>query len=155
MSSSSAIYDKLAALGIVLPTPAAPVAAFVPYVRTGDLLFVSGHIARRDGQPWTGQLGAGLTTEEGRRATRAIAVDLLGALEAATGDLGKVRRIVKLMVLVNSAPGFTEQHRVANGASELFEEVLGAAGRHARSAFGAAQIPFGACAEIDLVAEVE
>src|SRR5262245_42615916 len=154
MTSSQSIYDKLEALGIVLPKPTPPVAAFVPYVRMGDLLFVSGHIAKRDGQPWIGQLGAGLTTEEGKRATRAIAIDLLGTLEAAVG-LGKVRRIVKLMVLVNSAPTFTEQHLVANGASELFEEVLGDAGRHARSAFGAAQIPFGSCAEIDLVAEVE
>jgi len=155
MTSSQPIYDKLDALGIALPKPTPPAAAFVPYVRTGDLLFVSGHIAKHEGQPWVGQLGAGLTTEEGKRATRAIAIDLLGTLEAATGGLGKIRRIVKLMVLVNSAPGFTEQHLVANGASELFEEVLGAAGRHARSAFGAAQIPFGSCAEIELVAEVE
>ena len=149
------IYSRLDELAIALPEATPPVAAFVPCVRAGELLFVSGHIAKRDGRPWVGQLGAGLTTEEGRRAARSVAVDLLGTLHAATGDLNAVRRIVKLLVLVNSSPTFTEQHLVANGASELFQEVFGAPGAHARSAFGVAQVPFGSCVEIELIAELE
>ena len=148
------VYEKLSALGITLPQPTAAVAAFVPTVRSGDLLFVSGHIAKRDGRPWVGQLGNSLTTAEGQRAAHAVAIDLLGTLHAATGDLNQVRRIVKLMVLVNSSPAFTEQHLVANGASELFQEVFGAPGAHARSAFGVAQVPFGSCVEIELIAEL-
>lgn len=149
------IYEKLDSLGITLPSVTLPVAAFVPFVRTGNLLFVSGHIAKKDGKPWTGQLGAQISTAEGREATRAIAVDLLGTLHAATGDLGKISRVVKLVVLVNSTPAFTEQHLVANGASELIEQVLGESGKHARSAFGVAQIPMGSCAEIELIAELQ
>jgi enamine deaminase RidA (YjgF/YER057c/UK114 family) len=148
------VYDKLSALHIALPEVAPPAAAFVPFVRAGDLIFVSGHIARRDGRPWVGKLGADLTTADGQQAARAVAIDLLGTLHGATGDLGAVRRIVKLMVLVNSAPGFTEQHLVANGASQLLLEVFGESGAHARAAFGAAQIPFGSCVEIDLVAQL-
>jgi enamine deaminase RidA (YjgF/YER057c/UK114 family) len=148
------IYARLSDLAIALPEATAPVAAFAPFVRTGELIFVSGHIAKQDGKPWVGQLGSGLDTETGKRAARSVAIDLLGTLHAATGDLNAVRRIVKLMVLVNSSPGFTEQHLVANGASELFQEVFGAPGTHARSAFGVAQIPFGSCVEIELIAEV-
>jgi enamine deaminase RidA (YjgF/YER057c/UK114 family) len=149
------IQDKLSSLGITLPPVAVPAAAYVPFARAGDLVFLSGHIARRDGKPWVGQLGATMATDEGRQAARAIAIDLLGTLNAAVGDLGKVRRIVKLMCLVNSTSGFTEQHLVANGASELFAAVFGDKGAHARSAFGVAQIPMGACVEIELIAEVE
>jgi enamine deaminase RidA (YjgF/YER057c/UK114 family) len=149
------VHDQLSALGISLPPLPAPVAAFVPWVRTGRLLYVSGHIARRNGAPWAGQLGNTLTTADGQQAARAVAVDLLATLQDATGDLERVTRIVKLMVLVNSSPSFTEQHLVANGASELLQTVFGARGRHARAAFGAAQIPFGSCVEIDLVAEIE
>lgn len=148
------IYEKLASLGISLPPAAAPVAAFVPWVRCGDLLFVSGHIAKRDGKPWSGQLGASLTTEEGKEAARAVAVDLMGTLHAATGDLRRIARIVKLMVLVNSAPSFVEQHLVANGASELFQSVFGDRGAHARCAYGVAQVPFGSCVEIDVIAQL-
>jgi enamine deaminase RidA (YjgF/YER057c/UK114 family) len=147
------VYDTLRALGIVLPPPIPPAGAFVPVARTGDVLYVSGHIARREGRPWVGQLGSTLTTAEGQAAARLVALDLLSTLEAATGDLGRVRRIVKAMVLVQSAPTFTEQHLVANGASELLQQVFGPAGAHARSAFGVAQLPLGACVEIDLVAE--
>ena len=147
-------YDNLERLGITLPVPTAPVAAFELWVRSGNLLFVSGHIAKRDGAPWVGQLGRELATAEGNEAARAVAVDLLGTLHAATGDLDRIRRIVKLLVLVNSAPDFREQHLVANGASELFAAILGDKGKHARSAFGAAQIPFGSCVEIELIAEV-
>lgn len=148
------IYKKLEAMNIELPPLTAPVAAFVPYSRSGNLLFVSGHIAKMDGKPWVGQLGAELTTEQGKSAAREVAIDLLGTLHGALGNLERVRRIVKLMVLVNSGPSFTEQHLVANGASELLVEVFGDRGRHARAAFGVAQIPFGSCVEIDLVAEV-
>jgi len=149
------VYDKLSQLGISLPPVAMPAAAYVPFVRTGNLVFVSGHIARKDGKPWVGQFGVDIDTEEGKKAARAIAIDLLGTLHAATGDLNKITRLVKVMSLVNSASGFTEQHLVTNGASELFAEVFGAEkGAHARSAFGVAQIPMGACVEIELIAEL-
>ena len=146
--------DQLKALGISLPPVSTPAAAYVPYARTGNLLFLSGHIARQDGKPWVGQLGRDMDTATGREAARAIAIDLMGTLQAALGDLGKVRRIVKVMSLVNSTPDFTEQHLVTNGCSELLGQVFGSAGQHARSAFGVAQIPLGACVEIELIAEV-
>ena len=149
------IYAKLDELKITLPPLAVPAAAYVPFVQTGKLLFVSGHIAKRDGKPWVGQLGKNLTTQDGQAAARAIAIDLLGTLHAATGDLNRIKRIVKLMSLVNSTGDFTEQHLVTNGASELLGEVFGAAGAHARSAFGVAQIPLGACVEIELIAELD
>lgn len=150
------VNDKLKSLGITLPPVAIPAAAYVPFVQTGKLVFLSGHIAKKDGKPWVGQLGAGLGTEEGKQAARAIAIDLLGTLQAAIGDLNKIKRIVKVMSLVNSTPTFTEQHLVTNGASEFFAEVFGPEkGAHARSAFGVAQVPFGACVEIELIAEVE
>ena len=150
------IQNKLSSLGITLPPVAVPAAAYVPFVRTGDLVFLSGHIARKDGKPWVGQLGATMTTDEGQQAARAVAIDLLGTLNAAIGSLDKVRRIVKVMSLVNSTPSFTEQHLVTNGASELLADVFGNdKGAHARSAFGVTQIPLGACVEIELIAEVE
>ena len=148
------IYDKLKELNITLPPVATPAAAYVPFVRTGSLVFLSGHIAKKDGKPWVGQLGADIATPEGQAAARSIAIDLLGTLHAAVGDLNQVRRIVKVMSLVNSTSSFTEQHLVTNGASELFAQVFGDRGAHARSAFGVAQIPMGACVEIELVAEV-
>ena len=150
------VYDKLKALDITLPPVAVPAAAYVPYVQTGNLVFLSGHIARKDGKPWAAQFGRNITTEEGKAAARAVAVDLLGTLHAATGgDLNRVKRIVKLMSLVNSTGDFTEQHLVTNGASELIGEVFGPeVGAHARSAFGVAQIPLGACVEIELIAEL-
>ena len=149
------IYEKLETLHITLPVLDPPVAAFVPFVRTGNLVFISGHIAKKDGKPWTGKLGADLTTDQGQQAARAIAIDLLATLQAAVGDLERIKRIVKLLVLVNSAPTFTEQHLVANGASELLVDIFGDdRGPHARSAFGIAQIPFGACVEIELIAEL-
>ena len=148
------VYDKLSALGISLPPVATPAAAYVPFVRTGNLVFLSGHIARRDGKLWVGQFGTDMATADGKAAARAIAIDLLGTLHAAVGDLNKVTRIVKLLGLVNSSGSFTEHHLVINGASELIGEIFGAAGAHARSAFGVAQIPMGACVEIELIAEV-
>jgi enamine deaminase RidA (YjgF/YER057c/UK114 family) len=148
---------RLAQLGIQLPAVAVPAAAYVPFVRTGNLVFISGHIAKKDGQAWVGQLGKNVDTATGQQAARAIAIDLMGTLSAAVGgDLSRVKRIVKLMSLVNSTADFTEQHLVTNGASQLFVEVFGAeAGAHARSAFGVAQIPLGACVEIELIAEVQ
>ena len=148
------VYEKLQDLDITLPELTAPVAAFLPFVRVGNLLFLSGHIAKMDGKPWVGQLGHDLTTEQGKDAARAVAIDLLGTLHGALGSLEMVQRVVKLLVLVNSSASFTEQHLVANGASELLVEVFGDKGKHARAAFGVAQIPFGSCVEIELVAEV-
>ncbi len=148
------IYDKLAELNITLPPVAAPAAAYVPFVQTGNLVFLSGHIARQDGKVWTGQFGKTMTTAEGQAAARAVAIDLLGTLHAAVGDLNRVKRIVKLMSLVNSTADFTEQHLVTNGASELIGQLFGDRGAHARSAFGVAQIPMGACVEIEMIAEV-
>jgi enamine deaminase RidA (YjgF/YER057c/UK114 family) len=149
------VNEKLKQLGIALPPVATPAAAYVPFVQTGKLVFLSGHIAKRDGKPWVGQFGRTMTTDEGKAAARAVAIDLLGTLQAAVGDLNRVRRIVKVMSLVNSTPDFTEQHLVTNGASELMGEVFGELGAHARSAFGVAQIPLGACVEIELIAEVD
>jgi len=148
------VYDRLKALGIALPPVAIPAAAYVPFVRTGNLVFLSGHIAKRDGKPWVGQLGLDVDTATGKLAARAVAIDLLGTLHAAVGDLNTVTRIVKVMSLVNSTSTFTEQHLVTNGCSELIGEVFGDKGTHARSAFGVAQIPLGACVEIELIAEV-
>lgn len=148
------VYDKLNELGITLPPVATPAAAYVPYMQTGKLLMLSGHIARKDGKPWVGQLGLNMNTAEGQLAARAVAIDLLGTLHGATGDLNKIQRIVKLMSLVNSTGDFTEQHLVTNGASELIGQVFGDKGAHARSAFGVAQIPLGACVEIEMIAEV-
>ena len=152
--TASTIAQRLQALGIQLPPVAVPAAAYVPFVQTGSLVFLSGHIAKRDGKPWVGQLGATISTAEGQQAARAVAIDLLGTLHAAVGDLNKVKRIVKVMSLVNSTGDFTEQHLVTNGCSELLGQVFGAAGAHARSAFGVAQIPMGACVEIELIAEL-
>jgi enamine deaminase RidA (YjgF/YER057c/UK114 family) len=148
------VYDRLRALGIELPPVAVPAAAYVPFVQTGNLVFLSGHIAKQNGKPWVGQLGLNMDTETGRLAARAVAIDLLGTLHAAVGDLNRVTRIVKVMSLVNSTATFTEHHLVTNGCSELIGEVFGDKGTHARSAFGVAQVPLGACVEIDLVAEV-
>lgn len=150
------VYEKLQKLGISLPAVSSAVAAFVSTVQTGNLVFVSGHIAKEGGRPWAGRLGESLTTADGKLAARGIAIELMATLHAALGDLNRISRIVKLMVLVNSAATFTEQHLVANGASELLLEVFGSTGgAHARSAFGVAQIPLGACVEIELIAEVK
>ncbi len=147
------VYDKLTELNITLPPVAIPAAAYVPFVQTGNLVFLSGHLAKKDGKVWVGQFGMNIATEEGKAAARAVAIDLMGTLHVAIGDLNRVKRIVKLMSLVNSTGDFTEQHLVTNGASELIGQVFGDAGAHARSAFGVAQIPMGACVEIEMIAE--
>lgn len=148
-------YEKLKALNIELPAVATPAAAYVMFAQSGNTIFLSGHIAKKDGKPWVGQLGKNMTTEEGKIAARGVAIDLIATLQAACGgDLNRVTRIVKVMSLVNSTGDYTEQHLVTNGASELFSEIFGEQGKHARSAFGVAQIPLGACVEIELIAEV-
>lgn len=148
-------YEKLKALQIELPAVATPAAAYVMFAQTGNTIFLSGHIAKKDGKPWVGQLGKDIATEEGKLAARAVAIDLIATLQAACGgDLNRVKRIVKLMSLVNSTPDYTEQHLVTNGASELIGEIFGEQGKHARSAFGVAQIPLGACVEIEMIVEV-
>ena len=149
------IQHKLQELGITLPPVATPAAAYVMYVQTGNAVYLSGHIAKKDGKVWVGQLGRDMTTDEGKQAARAVAIDLMATLQAACGgDLSRVRRIVKLVSLVNSAPDFTEHHLVTNGASELIGQVFGDTGKHARSAFGVAQLPMGSCVEIEMVAEL-
>jgi enamine deaminase RidA (YjgF/YER057c/UK114 family) len=153
------VCERLKALQITFPDVPPPVvdgyvAAFVPFVRTGNLVYLSGRLAKKNGKPWSGKVGEDITTLEGKQAARGIAIELLATLQAALGDLDQIKRIVRLLVMVNSAPNFTELHVVANGASELFLEIFGERGAHARSTFGGAQIPFGACVEIDLVAEV-
>jgi enamine deaminase RidA (YjgF/YER057c/UK114 family) len=153
------IYDTLKLLNIELPAVSAPAAAYVPFVQTGKLVFISGNIARKGDDIWVGQLGKNVTTDEGKLAARNCAIQLMATLHAACvangGDLNSVKRIVKVMSLVNSTSDFTEQHLVTNGCSELLGQVFGpAVGAHARSAFGVAQIPRGACVEIELIAEL-
>ncbi len=148
------IYTTLQRLNIELPSAAPPVGAYLMSAPSGALVYLSGHIAKKDGRPWAGKLGADMTTDTARLAARAVAIDLLATMHAHTGDLNRVRRIVKLSSLVNATPDFTEAHLVTNGASELLVEVFGEAGKHARCAFGVAQLPLGACVEIELIAEI-
>lgn len=153
------VYAQLEALSITLPPVAMPAAAYVPFVQTGKLVLLSGHIAKQNGQPWVGQLGLNMTTDEAKAAAHAVAIDLMGTLhaacQAAGTDLNGVKRIVKVLSLVNSTATYTEQHLVTNGCSELLGQVFGpAVGAHARSAFGVAQLPLGACVEIELMAEL-
>ena len=149
------IQARLQALGISLPPVAVPAAAYVPFVRSGNLVFISGHIAKQAGKAWVGQLGTDMDTATGKQAARAVAIDLMGTLQAASGGLDNVVRLVKVLSLVNSTPTFTEHHLVTNGCSELLSDVFGPeVGAHARSAFGVAQLPMGACVEIELIAEL-
>ena len=151
---NSNISARLKALGIDLPPPGPPAAAYVMAASAGNMVFLSGHIARRDGKPWAGKLGQDMDTETGKSAARAIGIDLIATLQNHVGSLDKIKRIVKVMGLVNSTDQYTDQHLVINGCSELLVEVFGDAGKHARSAFGVAQIPLGACVEIELIAEI-
>ena len=153
------VYHTLKALQIELPPVSTPAAAYLPFVQSGQLVFLSGHIAKQNGQPWVGQLGLSMNTAEGQAAARAVAIDLLGTLHAACvaagTDLNGVKRIVKVLSLVNCTNSYTEQHLVTNGCSQLLGEVFGPlVGAHARSAFGVAQLPLGACVEIELIAEL-
>ncbi|HEU4622886.1 MAG TPA: RidA family protein [Burkholderiaceae bacterium] len=148
------VYAVLEKLGIQLPTAGAPAASYVMAAQAGDLVFLAGHIAKKGNDPWTGTLGATMSTDEGKAAARSVAIDLLATLHAHTGDLNRVRRIVKVMSLVRSTPEYTDQHLVTNGCSELLTDVFGEAGKHARSAFGVTSIPRGACVEIELIAQL-
>ena len=152
--STSTIADRLKTLGIDLPPPGPPAAAYVMAATSGDMVFLSGHIAKRDGKPRVGKLGLDMDTATGKEAARSIAIDLLSTLQQHLGSLDKVKRIVKVKGLVNSTSDYTEQQLVINGCSELLFEVFGESGKHARSAFGVAQIPLGACVEIELIAEI-
>jgi len=143
---------------ITLPTPATPVANYVGAVRTGNLLFVSGHgPLRTDGKPSVrGKVGRELTLEQGYQAAREVGLNLLATTRAALGSLDKVKRVVKVLGMVNSADGFGDQPKVINGFSDLMVEVFGEAiGKHARSAVGMAELPMGIPVEIEMVLEVE
>ena len=148
---------RLAALGIVLPSPAAPVANYVLAVRTGNLVFLAGHgPTKLDGSGYvTGKVGADMTVEQGYDAARLVAIALLSSLKGEIGDLGKVRRIVRVFGMVNAVEGFTEQPEVINGASDLLVEVFGEAGKHARAAVGMASLPRNIAVEIEMVVEVD
>ncbi|MEX2393426.1 MAG: RidA family protein [Actinomycetota bacterium] len=146
--------DKIAELGYELPAPVAPVAAYVPAVRTGNLVFVSGQGPFKDGNLIIGKVGAEVDVDASKDAARLTCLNGLAAVKAEVGELSKVTRVVKLTVFVNGAPGFDQQPQVANGASELLQEVFGDAGKHARSAIGMGELPFGMCVEIEFVFEV-
>lgn len=149
------IEEKLASLNITLPTPVAPLANYVPVVRTGNLLFVSGQISVDGaGKMLTGKLGAGLDVAEGQAAARLCAINILAQVKAAIGDLEQVKRLVKLVAFVNSAPDFVDQPKVVNGCSDLMVEVLGDKGRHARSAVGVSALPFNCAVEVEAIVEV-
>jgi enamine deaminase RidA (YjgF/YER057c/UK114 family) len=148
--------DRVTELGLEIPSPAAPVASYVPVVVSGGLAFVSGQVAMESGRLlFEGRVGAELTVEEGSDAARRCALQVLAALRAELGSLDRVRRIVRVGVFVASAPGFTEQPKVANGASDLLGDVFGQAGRHARAAVGVAELPLGAPVEVEAIAEIE
>jgi enamine deaminase RidA (YjgF/YER057c/UK114 family) len=155
MIGSMGAEDRLAELGIDLPPANPPLASYVPVVVTGSLAFVSGQVAIDAGTPmWTGHLGADVSLEDGQAAARRCAIQALAALKAELGSLDRIRRIVKLTVWVASAPGFTDQPKVANGASDFLQEVFGEAGRHARAAVAAPDLPLGVPVELELIAEV-
>jgi len=151
------VAKRLAELGLELPVPAAAVANYVPWVIAGSLVFVSGQLPMAGGKPTcTGRLGDGPGIDDGYRAARLCALNLLAqAAAAAGGDLDRIRRVVRLTAYVASAPGFTDQPKVANGASDLMVEVLGDAGRHARVAVGAAALPLDAAVEIEAIFELD
>jgi enamine deaminase RidA (YjgF/YER057c/UK114 family) len=148
--------ERLQELGVDLPAPAVPVAAYVPCVRTGNLVYVSGQVPSLDGKPThLGHLGDDVDLEAGRAAARTCAVNVLAALRAELGELSRVRRVVKVTGFVASTPGFTDHPKVVNAASELFGEVFGDAGRHARAAVGVAALPLGVPVEVEAIVEVE
>jgi enamine deaminase RidA (YjgF/YER057c/UK114 family) len=147
--------ERLQRLGVSLPSPVAPVAAYVPCVRTGDLIYVSGQVPVVDGKPsHLGRLGDNVGLDDGVAAARTCAVNVLAALKAELGELSRVRRVVKLTGFVASTADFTDQPKVINGASELFGEAFGEAGRHARAAIGVAVLPLGVPVEVDAIVEV-
>jgi enamine deaminase RidA (YjgF/YER057c/UK114 family) len=148
--------ERLQELGVDLPSPAAPVAAYVPCVRTGNLVYVSGQVPSVDGKPThLGHLGDDVDLEAGRAAARTCAVNVLAALKAELGELSRVRRVVKVTGFVAATADFTDSPKVVNAASELFGEVFGDAGRHARAAVGVAALPLGVPVEVEAIVEVE
>lgn len=148
--------ERLAALGVALPEPPPPVASYVPFVKAGSLLFVSGQIpVREGGLPRKGLVGREISVEDASEEARFCAINAIAQIKAAAGDLSRVRRIVKLTVFVASSENFHAQPVVANGASDLFVEVFGEDGKHARSAIGVAQLPLGAPVEVELIVELE
>ncbi|HEX9809059.1 MAG TPA: RidA family protein [Alphaproteobacteria bacterium] len=152
---AESIERRLADLGIVLPKAAAPIANYVPFVRTGGLLFIAAQLPVKDGKvAFTGRLGEGVSLEEGQAAARLCAINLIAQARAALSDLDRVRRVVRLGGFVASAADFTDQPKVINGASDLMVEIFGEAGRHARAAVGVNVLPLGAAVEIDAVFEV-
>jgi enamine deaminase RidA (YjgF/YER057c/UK114 family) len=147
--------ERLQQLGVDLPAPAAPVAAYVPTVRTGNLVYVSGQVPTVEGRPThLGHLGAHVDLEAGRAAARTCAINVVAALKAELGELSRVRRVVKVTGFVASTPEFTDAPKVVNAASELFGEVFGDAGRHARAAVGVAALPLGVPVEVEAIVEV-
>lgn len=155
MCPSMTAEARLKELGLVLPEAPKPVAAYVPSVRTGNLVFVSGQIAMKDGKlAWSGRVGRDLSLESGQAAARQCALNALAVVKAELGSLDAVKRVVRVGVFVASADGFTDQPKVANGASELFQSVFGESGRHARAAVGVNELPLGSPVEVELVVEV-
>lgn len=148
------IENRLTELGITLPEAPAPAANYVPFVQTGNLVFISGQISADEGGLITGRLGDGMSVEEGAAAARRCGLALIAQLKAAVGDLDRVRRVVKLTGFVNSTPDFTDQPKVVNGCSDLMVEVFGDAGRHSRAAVSAAALPLGVAVEIEAIFEV-
>jgi len=150
------IEDRLKEMGIELPPAVTPVANYVPAVKTGNLVFLSGHGPfNEDGSLITGKVGADLTVEQGYQAARRVAIGLLGSLKAEIGDLDRVKRVLKLLGMVNCGPEFIDQPKVINGASDLLVEVLGDKGKHARSAVGMNALPMNIAVEIEMIVEVE
>jgi len=149
------IDSRLAELNIKLPEPPAPVASYVPYVVSGNMVFISGQVTMADGGlQYVGTIGKELTLEDGKSAARLCAINVLAQLRAAAGDLDRVRRCVRLGVFVNAVPGYAQHPEVANGASDLIVEVFGDAGRHSRAAVGAGSLPRNVAVEVDAVFEL-
>ncbi|KAB2876590.1 MAG: RidA family protein [Bauldia sp.] len=149
------IAARLKSLGLELPAPAKPAANYVPTVITGKLLFVSGQVpTAADGVKFVGKVGRDYSLEEGQQAARLCAINVLGAVQAALGDLERVARVVKVVGFVNADPDFTDVHKVVNGASDLITEVLGERGKHARSAIGMGTLPLGVAVEIEAIVEI-
>lgn len=153
---SETIEKRLSDLGVTLPVAAAPAANYVPYCRTGNLLFTAGQLPLKDGKlQASGLLGRDVDTASGKDAAKYCAINILAQAKAALGDLEKIRRLVKITVFVASMPEFVEQHLVANGASDFLVAALGERGKHARSAVGTASLPLNAAVEIEAIFEVE
>ena len=154
MNTHSKISQQLQKLGIELPIAGAPAAAYVMANQIDHIVYLSGHIAKQNGAVWIGKLGQNMSTTNGRLAARSVAIDLIASLQSHLGNLDRVKKIIKVTRLVNSTAEYTEHHLVTNGCSELLVEVFGDLGKHARSAFGVAQLPLGACVEIEMIVEV-